>query len=408
MKRRIGACFIGALGSISITSMIGAMAIKKSLADPLGMITSTEPFQRLGLTPTEDIIFSGFDVRQEKLTQAADAVVKQFPFIDHRLMDSVRAELKGVEGSVIDGVDINCGEAIGNLSSTPREGRDTLRGACEYLMDAMNRFSSIGQLDDLVVVNLASTEPPLKLEACHKDITLMEQAFDQNRRDLFRASSVYAYAAIKSGYPYINFTPSNGALFPAMVDLALEHRVPVMGDDGKTGETLVKSALAPMFRGRNLQVMSWEGFNILGNMDGKVLDHPENRESKIQTKDALLPQILGYAPHSRVHINYVPSLADQKTAWDFIHFKGFLGATMSLQFTWQGFDSVLAAPLTLDLIRLAEFAHRRGEAGLMPQLASYFKAPLGVDKHGLVDQLALLTDYAAKASREPDLSGGIN
>ncbi len=171
-----------------------------------------------------------------------------------------------------------------------------------------------------------------------------------------------------------------------------------MGNDGKTGETLVKSALAPMFTCRNLDVLSWEGFNILGNMDGQVLDDPKNKESKIRTKDHLLGKILGYSPHSRVRIDYVPSLDDQKTAWDFIHFKGFLGAKMSLQFIWQGYDSLLAAPLILDLVRLAELAKRRGDAGLMPHLASFFKAPLGVDEHALFEQYQMLLGYASQAT----------
>jgi len=151
-----------------------------------------------------------------------------------------------------------------------------------------------------------------------------------------------------------------------------------------------------MFHDRNLEILSWEGFNLLGNMDGRVLKHPENRKSKIETKDHLLPKILGYSPHSRVHIDYVPSLEDQKTAWDFIHFRGFLDARMSLQFIWQGYDSLLAAPLVLDLVRWAEYAKRNGESGLMPHLASYFKAPLGVAQHRFHAQYEMLLDYARR------------
>jgi myo-inositol-1-phosphate synthase len=146
--------------------------------------------------------------------------------------------------------------------------------------------------------------------------------------------------------------------------------------------------------------MSWEGFNILGNMDGRILDHPENCESKIRSKDQVLSKILGYSPHTSVNIGYVPSLGDQKTAWDFIHFKGFLGAKMSLQFIWQGYDSILAAPLVLDLVRLAELAKRRAEGGAMTHLASFFKAPVGVEKHALQDQFRMLTDYVENLSKE--------
>ena len=173
-----------------------------------------------------------------------------------------------------------------------------------------------------------------------------------------------------------------------------------MGNDGKTGETLIKSALAPMFLWRNLEILSWEGFNLLGNMDGHVLDHPSNCESKLKTKDQVLQQILGYAPHSRVHIHYVPSLDDQKTAWDFVHFKGFLDAKMSFQFVWQGYDSLLAAPLILDLARMAELAKRRCESGLMAHLASFFKAPLGVSEHSLNGQFDLLVEYVQHVKKK--------
>ena len=156
-----------------------------------------------------------------------------------------------------------------------------------------------------------------------------------------------------------------------------------MGCDGKTGETLVKSALAPMFRYRNLRVLSWQGYNMLGDRDGVVLADEENRATKIESKDRLLGQILGYPLHSKVTIDYVPSLGDMKTAWDFVHFEGFLGHRMSMQFTWQGCDSILAAPLVLDMLRLTDLAVRRGESGPMKHLACFFKSPVDVSEHDL-------------------------
>lgn len=403
--KRIGACFIGALGSISVTTMIGALAIRKSLSDSTGMITATKPFDGLDLVPIDQIEFFGFDVRQERLINAARRTMEQLSCINPDIVRLVETELEKIEPFIHPGISLNCGEAIDRLSSVHKQNRMTLRQTTDYIQTTLNQFKQTRNIDDLIVINLASTEPLLDLKSCHADLSLLEKSIDDNRCDAFRASSLYAYAAIKSKCAYINFTPSNGALFPAMIELARQNGVPVMGNDGKTGETLVKSALAPMFKCRNLEVMSWEGFNILGNMDGQVLNHPDNRESKIRTKDAVLPGILGYAPHSRVHINYVPSLADQKTAWDFIHFKGFLGARMSLQFIWQGFDSILAAPLILDLLRMAELGLRRGESGLMPHLASYFKAPLDVEQHGFADQFSLLSDYVSKANSTPDCEG---
>ena len=162
-----------------------------------------------------------------------------------------------------------------------------------------------------------------------------------------------------------------------------------------------------MFSGRALNVLSWEGYNMLGNRDGYVLNDPDARESKTRSKDRALRQILGEGDmHSKVTIDYVPSLDDWKVAWDFIHFEGFLGARMTMQFTWQGNDSALAAPLVIDLARLAAFAQQQGETGLMPWTAGYFKSPAGVEEQNFVKQMALLEAYVAKhrarrAQRKP-------
>jgi myo-inositol-1-phosphate synthase len=210
------------------------------------------------------------------------------------------------------------------------------------------------------------------------------------------ASSLYAIAALDLGYPYVNFTPSLGSAPIALRELALDRETCHMGHDGKTGETLLKSVLAPMFAARNLQVQSWVGHNIFGNMDGKILDDPENKKTKVTSKDRLLHKILGYSPQTLVSIEYIESLGDWKTAWDHIHFRGFLNTPMVMQFTWQGCDSLLAAPLVIDLVRLTELAHRKGERGLLTFLASFFKSPLGVDEHDFVRQFQMLQLWVAK------------
>ena len=172
-----------------------------------------------------------------------------------------------------------------------------------------------------------------------------------------------------------------------------------MGHDGKTGETLLKSVLAPMFASRNLQVMSWVGQNIFGNRDAVVLNTPDNKQAKVASKDQLLHEILGYRPQTMVGIEYIESMGDWKTAWDHIHFRGFLGTPMTMQFTWQGCDSLLAAPLVLDLVRFTERAHRNGDRGLLTFLASFFKSPLGVDEHDFVRQFQLLEGWAKQVTR---------
>ena len=393
-ERKIGIWLIGAFGSVSTAVILGALAVRKGLVDSTGMITACGPFQRLGLVPVEELEFGGCDIRHGSLRDAAHLIARDAGSIAPAAVIELDKDLALIEREIRPGTVRNCGEIIGKLAAGPSCCSIDAREEIAQVTGCIKDFKAAKGLQEVVVINLASTEPYCELREYHADLSAFETYLDRKGGQEVPASTIYAYAAIQEGCPYINFTPSGGALFPAMVQLAEKNRVPVMGNDGKTGETLVKSALAPMFLCRNLEVLSWEGFNILGNMDGQVLDHPQNRESKIQTKGNVLSKILGYDPHSRVHIDYVPSLCDQKTAWDFIHFRGFLGSKMSLQFVWQGYDSLLAAPLVLDLVRFAELAKRRSEAGLMKHLACYFKDPIGVDEHRLYEQYRMLLDYA--------------
>jgi myo-inositol-1-phosphate synthase len=224
----------------------------------------------------------------------------------------------------------------------------------------------------------------------------LEKLLDDPQKCALPASSLYAIAALGAGYSYINFTPSLGSSPTAVDDLSMRQKSRHYGCDGKTGETLMKSVLAPMFARRNLQVLSWVGHNIFGNMDGQVLNDPANKHSKVASKDHLIREILGYKPNTLVSIEYLPDLGDWKTAWDHIHFNGFLGVPMTLQFTWQGCDSVLAAPLVLDLVRFTELARRRGEIGKMKFLASFFKSPYGVTEHNFERQYRWLEEWAEK------------
>ena len=196
--------------------------------------------------------------------------------------------------------------------------------------------------------------------------------------------------------------PQRGRSLPAIEELAESTGALYAGKDGKTGETLMKTVLAPMFAIANLKVMSWVGHNIFGNRDGLVLDDPANKSSKVDTKDRVVTQILGYKPSTLVTIEYLPDMGDWKTAWDHIHFQGFLGTKMALQFTWQGCDSLLAAPLAIDLARLADLEKRRGGRGLMRHLASFFKSPEGVEENDFFRQFELLARYVAGSSHRAD------
>jgi myo-inositol-1-phosphate synthase len=223
----------------------------------------------------------------------------------------------------------------------------------------------------------------------------LERLLARPRKCPLPASSLYAIAALEAGHSYVNFTPSLGSAPAAIDELARLRGTRHMGCDGKTGETLMKSVLAPMFARRNLQVLSWVGHNIFGNMDGRVLDNPENKAAKITSKDRLLGEILENRPQTHVSIEYIESLGDWKTAWDHIHFAGFLGTPMTLQFVWQGCDSALAAPLVLDLARFADLARRRGQTGALTFLASFFKSPYGTSEQRFDRQFQMLEDWAS-------------
>jgi myo-inositol-1-phosphate synthase len=292
---------------------------------------------------------------------------------------------------------VNAGPAIDDLVTNPvTRTDDGLRSIIQRIQSDIRAFRARESVERVVVVNLASTEPDLPSVAEIAEPADFEKLLDAGAADRVRPSMLYSYAAFQEGCGYINFTPSTAALAPVMCAIADRCGVPYMGNDGKTGETLVKSALAPMFKYRNLRVLSWQGYNMLGDRDGRVLAHAENLASKVRSKDSVLASILGYPVHTHVGIDFVPSLHDLKTAWDFIHFQGFLDYKMSMQFTWQGCDAILAAPLVLDMVRLTDLAMRRGESGPMAHLAPYFKSPLGATEQDLHRQFHAMMEYFAR------------
>jgi myo-inositol-1-phosphate synthase len=242
-----------------------------------------------------------------------------------------------------------------------------------------------------------STEPPVDPAVKELSWATIAEQLKANAACPLPASTLYAIAAFRAGCHYVNFTPSMGSDLPALDEYARAQKVVHVGRDGKTGETLMKAVLAPMFANRNLHVMSWVGHNIFGNLDGKVLDDPENKANKVRSKDHLLTEILGYKPQTLVSIEYIESMGDWKTAWDHIHFQGFLNTPMVLQFIWQGCDSLLAAPLVIDLVRFTERAARQGETGLMTHLGSFFKSPMGCDEPAFALQFEQLRDWAKSA-----------
>jgi myo-inositol-1-phosphate synthase len=392
---RLGIWLIGAKGGVATTVMTGLAALQRGAIDPVGLITATEPFAGLGLVEFSDLVVGGHDIRAGSLADEARRMWTESRAITPELLDGAAGYFADVERRLRPGTLVAAGDRIrsladqvtANVVETPRQAIDRVRADIEAFQQAEG-------LEHVIVVNVASTEPPPS-QAIPEDFADVEPLLDSAEKCPLPASSLYFLAAAEAGASYINFTPSTGATPACLQQVARERRIAHAGCDGKTGETLLKSVLAPMFAARNLEVMSWVGHNIFGNMDGKVLDDPRNKAAKVRSKDHLLAAILGYPPQTHVSIEYIASLGDWKTAWDHIHFRGFLGTPMTMQFTWQGCDSILAAPLVLDLVRLVDRARRGGEYGALEWLACFFKSPLNVAEQDFSRQVAMLSDWVA-------------
>lgn len=389
--KKTGIWFIGARGGVATTATLGLIALEKGLIDHTGLVTGLPPFAGLNLLPWSDLVVGGHDIRRCSLLETARTLAASHA-VDAATVDKCSEALAEINHRVRPGALFHSGPAIDALAEYVMSCR-TPREAIDRIKEDITEFATELGLGRVIVVNVASTEPATDVERLPETWNELSKMLDTADCPL-RASTCYAIAAFELGMPLVNFTPSLGAACPALEELALKHGVGHCGRDGKTGETLLKTVLAPMFAHRNLQVMSWVGHNIFGNLDGRVLDDPAHKASKVTSKDRVLSAILGYDPQTLVSIEFIESLGDWKTAWDHIHFRGFLGTPMTMQFIWQGCDSLLAAPLVLDLVRLVDCATRRGEKGALPQLASFFKSPLGTTEHDFFRQFETLIEWA--------------
>jgi myo-inositol-1-phosphate synthase len=394
-QRRVGLWLVGAWGGVASTAVLGIAAIGRKLMDPTGIVSANPAFAHLDLDPFDAFVIGGHEIRKSSFSEAIGEMHHQSGVFDARLIEECRPQVEAWNANVRPGTVLAAGPTIGklvDLSDVQRVG--TPKHAIERIQKDLREFKERNKLDQVVVVNISSTEPPFPLDARHETVASFQAALDQP--NLVPASALYAWASLDLGFPFVNFTPSLGASFPAALELCAKRKTCLCGKDGKTGETLMKTVLAPMFAHRNLQILSWVGHNIFGNRDGVVLDDPVNKASKILTKEQVVSSIVGYKPNTLVTIEYIPSLEDWKTAWNHIHYRGFLGTKMILQFIWQGCDSILAAPLLLDMVRFTLLSQRRGEIGTLPHLASFFKSPMGNPEHDFFKQYAELEAYAAR------------
>lgn len=374
---RTGVWLIGARGSLAVTSMAGAAAVRAGLAEPIGLVGESPDLAGAGLVPLSELVFGGHDVVHTPLSKRAEQLV-QSGVLPTALPAAVAEDLQAADAEIRPGAHVEDGPQA---------------RTAERLAADLTSFRDRHDLERVVVINVSSTEPMTVPRPEHRDLAELQAALAIG--DVLPTSSLYAYAAFTAGCPFVDFTPSTGARLPALDALARKQKLPYAGNDGKTGETLVKTALAPMFAARALRVLSWSGTNLLGGGDGATLADPAAAASKTASKQRSLGELLGYGVDGTTHIDYVPDLGDWKTAWDHISFAGFLGVRMSLQFTWQGCDSALAAPLVLDLARLTARAHEAGEVGPLGALAFFFKDPVGSSEHRLSTQYDQLCAWAA-------------
>ncbi len=395
-RHRVGLWLVGAFGGVGTTITLGLLAMARGLVDRTGLSTELPMFRGLPLPEPGDFVIGGHEIRESSFAESAEEFRKSSGVFPPEWLAVCAEDLSAATSRVRPGTSFGAGHAVAQLgrwgeSAPPR----TTEQAVDRIAADLAAFVASESIDHLIVLNVASTEPPFVLDEVHHHWDLLNAAMVNGGPGLLPASALYAVAALRSGHTYINFTPSLGASLPALYELAESTGSLHAGKDGKTGETLMKTVLAPMFAMRNLKVMSWVGHNIFGNRDALVLDDPANKSAKVDTKDRVVTQILGYKPSTIVTIENLPDMGDWKTAWDHIHFQGFLGTKMALQFIWQGCDSLLAAPLAIDLARLADIEKRRGGRGLMRHLASFFKSPEGVEEHDFFKQFDLLARHVA-------------
>ena len=385
---KVGVLLVG-LGAVSTTTIAGIMAIRKGIAKPIGSLTQMGTI-RLGkrtegrspaisdvvpLAGLDQLVFGGWDIFEDDCYQAA----KTAGVLEPTLLNQIKDELSAVKPmpAVFDR------QYVKRLDGPNVKKGKTKRDLAEQLIEDIRRFKSANQLDRVVLVWCGSTEIFMTESPAHQSVAAFEKALDANDPTI-PSSMIYAYAAIKEGLPYANAAPNLSADIPALLELAQNTGSPLAGKDLKTGQTLIKTIIAPGLKARLLGVAGWYSTNILGNRDGEVLDDPESFKTKEESKKSVLDYILQpslypdlYSDlHHVVRINYYPPRGDNKEGWDNIDLVGWLGYPMQLKINFLCRDSILAAPIVLDVALFLDLAKRVGYSGIQEWLSFYFKSPM--------------------------------
>ena len=418
---KLGVMCVG-LGAVTTTAITGVLMSRKVLSKPVGSF-ACEGIMRVGtgrdkcykevkdLVPVaslDDMVFGAWDLYEDNAYEAAVKAAVLKP----QDVEPVKDELKAIRpykalfdkeyASNIDGPNVKVGGTRWELT--------------EQLREDIRNFKSENGCDRVVVIWIASTENFIpRNDSVHGSIKAFEEAMKNNDVANVAPSMCYAYAAMREGCPFVMGAPNLCIDIPAMWELAQETGMPIAGKDFKSGQTMMKTVLAPAFFTRQLGVTGWFSTNILGNRDGMVLDNPENFETKRRSKTSALENILDsdvypdlYSDmYHKVRINYYPPRGDEKESWDNIDIFGWMGYPMTIKVNFLCRDSILAAPLVLDLILFSDLALRAGECGIQEFMSFYSKAPLHKDGekpvHDLFKQFAMLKNKIRElAGYEPD------
>ena len=387
-KGRLGVLLVG-MGAVSTTFIAGVEAIKRGLAKPIGSLTQMGTI-RLGkrtegrsplirefvpLAALEDLVFGAWDIFEENCYEAA----MHAGVLEKELLVQLKPQLSKIRPmpAVFDQ------EYVKRLNGTHvKKGKNKMELA-EQLIEEIEAFKKKNRCSRLVMVWCASTEVFIRQHAVHRTLAGFEKALRENHKAI-PPSMIYAYAALRCGVPFANGAPNLTVDIPALTGLAEERNVPICGKDFKTGQTLMKTLLAPGLKARMLGLHGWYSTNILGNRDGEVLDDPGSFKTKEESKLSVLeyilqpqvyPELYGNFSHL-VRINYYPPRGDNKEGWDNIDIFGWLGYPMQIKIDFLCRDSILAAPIVLDLALFLDLAQRTGMRGIQEWLSFYFKSPM--------------------------------
>lgn len=385
---RLGILLVG-LGAVSTTFIAGIQAVRKGLAPPIGSLTQMGTI-RLGkrtdqrvpkikefvpLATLEDLVFGAWDIFEDNGYQSA----LKAGVLEKSLLDALKPDLEKITPwkAVFDSYYVK------KLTGTHVKKGANKFDLVEQLRDDIKRFKEENKLSRLVMIWCGSTEIFMKPCKVHESIESFEAAMRANDPEI-APSMLYAYAALSLGIPFANGAPNLTVDIPALTELAAKKSVPVCGKDFKTGQTLMKTMIAPGLKARLIGLSGWFSTNILGNRDGEVLDDPESFKTKEESKLSVLEYIL--QPHlypelystfyHKVRINFYPPRGDNKEGWDNIDIFGWLGYPMQIKIDFLCRDSILAAPLVLDLVLFLDLAQRCGMYGIQEWLSFYFKSPM--------------------------------